>query len=80
MVRRNGSDISVCDDVNSNPIGYVLTDMEPFPSDDRDQLISLLAMKYVSPWDFSSAYAGWSGRERDCELCMEAILVDPSVA
>ena len=37
-------------------------------------------MKYVSLWDFSSAIAGWSGNKRDCELCIEANLVDPSVA
>ena len=58
VVRRDGSDISVCDDVNSDLTGYDLAEMETFPPDDRDQLISLLAMKYVSPWDFSSANAG----------------------
>ena len=76
----DGSDISVCDDVNSDRVGYELAELENFPPEDHGQLHSLLVMKYVGPWDFSSDNAGWSNRERDCELFIEATLVDPSIA
>ena len=80
QVTKWNSYISLCDDVNTDPIGYGPAERETFLPEDRDQLYPLLAMKYVSLWDFSSTNAGWSGDERDCELCIEANLVDPSVA
>ena len=49
QVTKWNSDISVCDDVNTDPIRYGPAERETFPPEDRDQLYPLLAMKYVSP-------------------------------
>ena len=48
VTKWDNCDISLCEDVNTDPTGYCPAERENFPPEEREQLYTLLLMKYVS--------------------------------